>query len=60
MLMGSLVQCAVYLWQSTTAEGSWSQGKMLQAGQHMLNGITNGIGITIGTWTLASTPDSRL
>lgn len=32
-----------YAWEITTAEGGWGLDKVLQARQHVLNGITNGI-----------------
>ena len=31
------------VWEITTAEGGWGLDKILQAGQHVLNGTTKGI-----------------
>jgi starch synthase len=37
-----------HAWESTTAKGGWGLDKVLQAGQHVLNGITKGI--NLGEW----------
>ena len=40
-----ILHCSLqgYAWEITTAEGGWGLDKVLQARQHALNGITNGI-----------------
>jgi hypothetical protein len=40
-----ILHCSLqgYAWEITTAEGGWGLDKVLQARQHVLNGITNGI-----------------
>ena len=35
-----------YAWEITTLEGGWGLHEVLQARQHVLNGITNGIDLS--------------